>query len=222
MPTYLQIRTDAQAMALSSDDTTASRIANEVYAEVVAAAKINPKIATKDLSAGQQEYDVATDWLLPNLQSIDYLLYYAPGATTYDVLERTDLGDVLERNRGFGYGYVQGYAMRNRTKIVLEPIPQGNDSVTIYYQDAPTDMSADGDEPSLIDPQWQYLVTWGTAARLAQAEGPDLAMQLEAQFRAKLVEFTQWVEKRQGMVQRRIRWGYHSRPVRHDRSQDIR
>ena len=223
MATYTQIQTRAQSMAMSANATDAPLFANEVYSEIVGFVGLNPTTATKTLTAGTFEYDIVADWSLSTLIAIDYITYAAAGATVFDLLQPTSFLDILRENRGSTNGYVRQYALRGKSKVDFAPRPQGGDSVTIYYQATPTALSAGTDTPSLIDSAWQYLVTWGTAARLAQEEGLDIASALEAQYVARRDDYVRWLEEAQGDVSKIVRVGYARSPIRkHDNSEDRR
>lgn len=222
MATYTQIQTRAQNKALSQNATDAALYANEVYRDVVARCRLNRTVASKNLTAGQWRYSLTSDFSLTPL-SIEHVTYTAPGATTSYPLEPTNDQEIIRLNQTVGTGSSRAYAMVGLDTFYLYPVPQGADSITLYYQAAPTAMSAGSDTPSLIPSEWQHIVTYGTAWKLAQDEDAGLEMQLKQMYEAEMAQFRGEIDKRQQTAPKQIKVGYVNRPIRRDRrDRDLR
>lgn len=223
MATYTQIQTRAQAWAMSENATDAPLYANDAYREVVRRLKLNPLSVTKTLVAGDWEYSIASDWSISNLVGIDAIAYSPPGASFTSLLEPLSAETIIAQQTSASSirGAVREYALRGVDTVLFYPAPQGSDSITLYYQAAPTAMSAGSDTPSLIPSDFHDVVTLGCAAKLAEEEDSRLASELAGKFENRLFQVKGLLEEAESALGKRVTVGYpwRARWRRSDRSQ---
>lgn len=223
MATFADLKDRAQNMALVEDDTLAGIFVNDVYTDLVVQGQLKCTSTTESLLTNQNKYNIVTDWNITDLGMVQYVLYKAIGMTEGYILDQTDLETVLQLNATLPTGYLRKYAFQGLNDLYVWPYPQNNgDTLTIYYAQTPTALSASGDVPSVVPTQWQHLISIGASARLTDAVGEDIALAsaLQQKYDTLYAAFVKWVRNRQGRGTQIMGSGY-SRSVGwppHDRS----
>jgi len=223
MTTFAQLKTRAQNLALNDDDTEAGLHVNDAYTDIVVSTQLKVTQVSETLTQGQSVYDISSDWSLTDFGALQYLEYLALGSTYSYILEPITADELLALNATNPIGATRQYAFLGLDTIRLWPTPQTTgDILKVYYSQTPAELVDDGDTPIAIPSQWQWLITIGAAARLADAVGEDqnLSASLEAKFIAGMDRFQKWLGRRQSRTAKRIQTGYLRNPRRpfHDPS----
>lgn len=220
--TYTKLQTAVQALAVSSDSTSAQDYINDGYIDIAARCDLGATFVTKTLTANQTKYSFASDFSLSGVLKINELRYTQSGASAnFAIVNASSLREVLDLNSAAITGWTRAYAFDGVDTIILAPAPLSGDTITIYYVPTPTALSAGADVPSAIPSQWQerLLVSYGVS-RLAEVESPDLAETYRGKYELYLQQFRQFLTDRQSNTARMTRVGYPNRPNMpfHDRS----
>jgi len=220
--TFADLKTYVQAIALSSDATSAGTFINDGYIDVCAQCSLGETNATKNLTSGQTKYSLTSDFSLTGVLRINELRYIQSGATAnFSIVPAASMREVLDLNSAAVTGWTRAYAFEGADTLLLAPSPATGDTITIYYTPSPTALSGGTDVPSAIPSQYQErLLTSYGAWRLAEGENGDLAESYHQKYNAYLAEFKTWMVKRQANTARGMTVGYPSRPRQpfHDRS----
>lgn len=205
----------------TSDTTTAKANVNHAYRDLVRQTRAKVTSVTKTLTAGDASYSLSSDFTLTDVLAIDLVSYFAAGASYGTPLQPTSMEEIIQLRTTLVGGYVRLYAMRDLDNLELYPAPQSSsDTLTIYYTQAPTALSADGDLPSAVPEEFGIVIAYGGAARTAEAEDAQLASVYQQKYQQGVVDLKAWVRARTGKIPRRMRAGYPSRYPRvpHDPS----
>ena len=206
----------------TSDTTTAKAHVNDAYREIVREAKATVTTATKTLTSGTATYSIPTDFTINDLLSLEGLIYTPGGQTTGYPVSVTSLANLLAIRQSLTTGFVMLYCLRDLNTLELYPAPQtSTDTLTLYYVQAPTALSADGDVPSAIPSEWQNLIALTAAARMADEEDSiQLTAVFTQRYQTMLSAFRQFIRDRQGRQPRMTTIGYPTNYPRapHDRS----
>ena len=223
MATFAQLKTRAQNLSLNDDDTEAGYHIIDAIDDIVINAQLKVTMVSKALTANQSVYDISSDWTISDFGALQYLEYLGLGSTYSYILEQSNPDELLALNATNPIGAVRKYAFMGLDTIRLWPVPQQTgDTLKIYYAQTATDLVNATDVPAEIPSQWQWLITIGAAARLADAVGEDqnLSNALDAKFQAGMDRFQKWLTRRQGRSAKTIPYGYMRNPRRpfHDNS----
>lgn len=223
MATFAQLKTRAQNLALADDDTEAGLAVNDALTDIVVSCQLKVGTATGTLTSGQSVYTMSGDFNITDFGALQYMEYLALGSTQSYILEPISADEIIALNATNPIGATRQYAFLGLDTIRTWPEPQTTgDTMTIYYAKNPTALSASGDVPSDIPSQWQWLISIGAGARLADAVGEDqnLSLALDAKFQAGMDKFQKFLTRRGGRTARRIQSGYLRTPRRpfHDNS----
>lgn len=213
MATFVQLKTRAKQMAVTSDDTEAGLIVNDVYRDVVVQSQTLCDTTTINLTGGAN----VTTLNISDLGMIQYITYRALGQTQSYIIEPSSIEEVIQLAAVNPSGVVRKYALQGLFDLYLWPTPQTTgDELTIYYAATPKTLvnsaPGPGEEttPSAIPAQWHHLLSVGAAARLADAVGEDLELgiALQAKYDQIFSRFTGWLNMRHGRGTQRMSSGY--------------
>lgn len=223
MATFAQLKQRAQNLALADDPTEAGAAVNDAVVDIVVACQLKVGTATPALTTGQSVYTITGDWGITDFGALQYMEYLALGSTQAYILEPISADEIIALNATNPIGATRQYAFLGYDTIRLWPEPQTTgDTMTVYYSKTPATLVYDADEPTDIPSQWQWLVTIGAAARLADAVGEDqnLSNALDAKFAVGMDKFQKFLTRRTGRTARRLQHGYLRTPRRpfHDNS----
>lgn len=223
MATFAQLKTRAQNLALNDDDTEAGLAVNDALTDIVVSCQLKVGTATGTLTSGQSVYTMSGDFAITDFGALQYMEYLALGSTQSYILEPISADEIIALNATNPIGATRQYAFLGLDTIRTWPEPQTTgDTMTIYYAKNPTTLVNDSDVPSDVPSQWQWLISIGAGARLADAVGEDqnLSNALDAKFQVGMDKFQKFLTRRGGRTARRIQSGYLRTPRRpfHDNS----
>lgn len=210
MATFAELKTRAQNMALTEDDTLAGVFVNDVYRDLVVQAQLLCTNSVESLTQGQNLYTFS-GFGITDLGMIQYVMYRASGQTDGYILEPSDLETVLQLSSTNPTGYLRKYALQGLDNLYVWPASQSTgDSLIIYYAQTPSDMTTSGSTPSPVPSQWQHMISVGAASRLCDAVGEDvtLAQALQNRYELMYASFMKWVNARQGRGTKMMQSGY--------------
>lgn len=149
------------------------------------------------LTSGQSSYDLpATVAWIKSLT-----LTYSDGSVT-DPLRQVPLDTILSLRRAnvaAGSAVVTPlYAISGQNLLDLWPQPGAGQSMAFRYVYLPDELTADGDEPAIMEPYGSKLLTYGAAVELARFKKDPLLPDLEAQYGRWLAKFQVWLNRREG------------------------
>jgi len=218
--TYAQLKTRAQAQALTDNATDAALFVNDVYRDVVRRCGLNPQESVETLVASDWKYGIASDFAISGLLGIDVITATTTGAAYSWLLEPTSPEAIIALNTTSTTGRPRQYAIRGTDTFLVYPAPDSGVSITIYYQAAPTALSADGDIPTLVPTEYHHVIQYGAAALLANEEGPELAVTLAQLYEQELVKLMGVKNRMSDSLGKRVKVGYpwrvHPAPGRND------
>jgi hypothetical protein len=229
MATFADLKTRAQNMALTEDDTLAGIFVNDAYRDLVVQAQLLCTNSVESLTQGQNLYTLS-GFGITNLGMIQYIIYRAAGQTDGYILEPSDLESVLQLSSTNPTGYIRKYALQGLDNLYVWPASQQTgDSLIIYYAQNPlllvdtvVDPLVEESSPSSVPSQWQHMISVAAAARLSDAVGEDVTLSQALQNRYEIMYsmFTKWVNGRQGRGTRMMPSGYarSTGMPQHDRS----
>lgn len=217
MATFADLKTRAQNMALTEDDTLAGIFVNDVYRDLVVQAQLLCTNSTETLTQGQNLYTFS-GFGITDLGMIQYIIYRAQGQTEGYILEPSNLETVLQLSSTNPTGYLRKYALQGLDNLYVWPSSQSTgDALIIYYAKNPltlvdtvVDPLVEESSPSSVPSQWQHMISVGAAARLCDAVGEDvtLAQALQNRYELMYAMFTKWVNARQGRGTKMMESGY--------------
>jgi hypothetical protein len=229
MATFADLKTRAQNMALTEDDTLAGIFVNDMYRDLVVQAQLLCTNSVESLTQGQNLYTFS-GFNINDLGMIQYIIYRAAGQTDGYILEPSDLETVLQLSSTNPTGYLRKYALQGLNNLYVWPASQQTgDSLIIYYAKNPltlvdtvVDPTIEESSPSSVPTQWQHMISVGAASRLCDAVGEDvaLAQALQSRYEIMYSAFVKWVKGRQGRGTRMMPSGYarSTGMPQHDRS----
>jgi hypothetical protein len=217
MATFADLKTRAQNMALTEDDTLAGIFVNDAYRDLVVQGQLLCTNTTETLTQGQNLYTFS-GFNITDLGMIQYIIYRASGQTDGYILEPSDLETVLQLSSTNPTGYLRKYALQGLDNLYVWPASQSTgDALIIYYAKNPltlvntvVDPLIEESSPSSVPSQWQHMISVGAASRLCDAVGEDvtLAQALQNRYEIMYSAFVKWVNGRQGRATRMMSSGY--------------
>lgn len=210
--------------ASSSDTASAKSFVNSAYREIIGKCDLNPKTSSAiALTAGTVSYTITgAPFSIADFLNMQHF-YYTSSGQNYR-MEQRSLEEILELRAYAAAIAPPGlyYVLNGTNNLELYPAPATGDTVTLYYNAAPTALSADGDTASLIPDEYQWLVPVRAGQFLADYEDAESysADTLLQKYEYGMVAFHQWLRNRRGEQQKRIPVGYLNRRAwrRHDES----
>lgn len=199
---------------------------NEAIKRVDALARPQLSSSVEVLVPNQQDYSLATDFLITDLTSIREVIYTSISGSQPWTLEETSAGNIRELRQNFQNStYVNLYALEGLDKFLVYPITQNTgDTITIYYVPRPADLVSDGDIPTGLPPEWHELYELRATQSAMRQTSPEYAAEYRQLFRDELGEYRKWRNKRGSSMGRRSVVGRYGgrRLVPHDNSTDWR
>jgi len=189
----------------ATDDET--RVGNEVnlaYQDVVQTTGCLQATATATMTDGVSSYALpaAVAWIK------ELVVVYADG-TVSDPLTQISLDEMLGWRRttlAVGQQTAQpSYALAGQGQIEVWPTPGADQTLQFWYVYLPDALTADGDEPVILEPYGSRLLMYGACVELARFKKDPLLPDLEAQYGVWLGKFQAWMNFRQGSSPRSVR-----------------
>jgi hypothetical protein len=148
------------------------------------------------LTAGTQDYAISQSIL----KTVGLTL--TSGSSLYD-LERRTVDEILDyRRTSSSPGLPWIYAVAGANLLMLYPTPNSStDTIRIYYVAAPTTLSAAGDTPSSVPPEWHKLIEWYALWRGADYDDDGSSQQGErykTQYLDGIKEFRRVIRQKGG------------------------
>ena len=116
-------------------------------------------------------------------------LYVTAGGVQYRPLAPVSLNRILELRQGIGgsgatNAYPQVYALVGLTEFEVFPTPDGTETITVYYLQQPTALSADADVPQLPEPFASKVLEYGALVEAAEFKRDDSLQGFAQQYEA--------------------------------------
>lgn len=136
---------------------------NEGYLSLVRDTRSKVQSATFTLTSGSKDYTMDTEVLsiidvYITSSSVDYSLVRVAVDT---LLEYRRNGATVQQSPARYYAYAGG------NLLMFYPTPNAADTVTVYYVDRPTALSASSDSPSDVPAEYHPLIEWYALWRAA-------------------------------------------------------
>ena len=205
MATFLQLRgrvKDAAQRPSNLDDTETGALVNDAYLEVCSRLRIPVTSVTKTLTANQGDYTITSAPI--SISDLTEVIAITCSTSNGTMLEESPDNILFYRNRGTIVGAPSVYAIAGLDLLMVWPLPQANDTLTIYYSQRPAIMVADGDTPSALPTEWHDLVELGGVMRAMRVTSTPEARQCREDFRTRLRDYTIWQNTRRGSRARQI------------------
>lgn len=206
----------------SADADQVKEAVNLAYQEAVQATGCLQTSGVATLTEDVASYDLPASVAWIKLLTISY----ADGSFS-DPLQQVPLQGLLEQRRATVASsdqvVVPIYSLAGQNQIELWPTPGAGQSMTLWYVYLPDELTADGDEPAILEPYGSKLLEYGALVELARFKKDPLLGDLEAAYQVWLARFQVWLNRREGQSGATIRVrGATKRGVRvADRSADV-
>lgn len=190
-------------------------------------ALLRPQIlkVTKTLVASQNDYSIATDFLLTNVGEIRHIDYTSISGSSPYPLEETGAERIRELRRTLTTStFVNLYALDGLDLFLIYPTTTAvGDSVTISYAPIPADLVNTGDIPVGLPALWHEIYEIAAIQSAMRIQDPQGAMAYGILYDKKLGDYRKWRNRRSTTLSRRAVIGRYGRRMRpHDNSTDLR
>lgn len=189
--TYLQLKgrvMDIPHRPKNQDDTEIKALINESYFALVAELGCFQKsFGPVTLTVNDGDYDVITEWSLPDFAAMRSLNYTAAnGLYIKRPLDITSPDELLALRQSNPVATSPSvvYAMPDWRSVMLQPLPAVGDTVSGLYAAYPAAMSAEGDTPLRLPPDMHHLIVAHCAAIAMEQMDITLANQMMGAFYA--------------------------------------
>ncbi len=141
-------------------------------------------------------------------------------------LQQVPLETILDRRRASVASGQQVsrpvYALAGQNQLELWPEPGAGQSMSFWYVYLPDELTADGDNPAIMEPFGSELLEAGALVRGARFKKDPLLADLEADLEVRMQRFQVWLNRREGSGPRTFRVWSGGGTVRvADRSADM-
>lgn len=207
---------------VDSDRDDAEKAVNDAYLRVCTLTRIAKTSAPLTLVAGQDDYDLVTDFGITNLVAAESLFYTGANAVnTPDVpivSERALRG--LRGRFGAPFQPRQNAASITGTTLRFYPTVSAGDTAVLLYAYRPDPMTSDDDEPDALPAEYHPVIEDGALERLVRRKaGPNAADAYYARFLRGVGEIREYLAAQQASTPGYIAVGYPGRaswPMRND------
>jgi hypothetical protein len=178
---FLQLYTQAGNASLVNDVPLAKQAVNDAIEEITAECAFNmTESALLTLTGGTYQYSFTTLIAAQPLK-VHYIKYFPSGTNPISsVLGPVTLEQLLELQDNSGAVWGAGcFCVPDYDKLWFYPTPGAGDQCRLYYSAVVTDLVADADIPTVIQPRMHYLITYIAARNLAIVNNAAMVQELE-------------------------------------------
>ena len=179
MTTLATFRTNVSSIigldntAGGADQSLVDGWVNEAYLTLTRDTRSKVSIATFTLTSGSADYTMDTEVLsiidvYVTSTSVDYSL---TRIAVDDLLTYRRNGATVQASPARYYAYTGG------NLLMFYPTPNAADTITVYYVDRPTALSASSDSPSDVPAEYHPLIEWYALWRAADYDDDESSKQ---------------------------------------------
>lgn len=195
-----KLRLDATA-----DEAKANEWINVAYLEAVQSTGALETVGNASLTDGDASYTLPAAVAQINLLTITY-----SDGTVSQALQRVPLEVILDNRRAtLAEGdqlWLGLYALVGQNQIELWPTPGAGQTLTFWYTYLPDELSADADEPLLMEPYGSMLLQYGALVEGARFLKDFGALSdYEAGYAQWMARYQVWLNRRQGQTSQAFR-----------------
>lgn len=178
---FLQLYTQAGNASLVNDVPLAKQAVNDAIEEITAECAFNlVESPLTNLTGGVYQY-LFSSMLSAQPLKVHYIKYFPAGTNPItNVLSPVTLEELLELQDNSGAIWGSGcFCVPDYDKLWFYPTPGAGDTCRIYYSGVVTDLVADADIPTFIQPRSHYLIVYVAARNLAIINNAAMVGELE-------------------------------------------
>lgn len=205
--TYDELKDEVCAAVPMNNRDKAGAAINRAAKRIAYTIPFAVKTGTLTFATSKAVYDFSSDFTITDLGRV--LSINRNDSVRTPVLELLEPETIIGLTASGYTGLTRSYSIEGDDEVRFYPWPIVNNSLTMVYVQAYTNMSAGSDTPDTwIDPQFQDAITFLAASRLCVREDIQKVRYFKDLYREEMDDYSFWMKRRQGGSLSRIIVGY--------------